>query len=396
MYGHFFANCLILLSGASTVVAVELQHPFNVRCNVDPLDEIPENNICAFPAGARNLFRREGGRVQSRPGSEAMRRRQFITIVGGAAAWPLALGAQQASRVRVGFVDFAGENDPNALDRAQVFKRGLERLGWTPMIDYYWSVFNVERAQRAAEDVLKVTPDVIVCAGTPATKALKQATSTVPVVFAIVTEPVAQGIVESLAHPGGNLTGFSYLEPTVAAKWLELLMQIAPQLKHVALMFNPASSPYAQMFFQSIENATSRFAVEVVMAPVHDVNEVEQLIAMLGGKPDNGMLVAAEGFNFANRKLIIELNARYRLPAIYPDFDSASNGGLIQYSFDFVAQYGGAIVSYVDKILRGAKPADLPVQQPTKFDLVINLTTAKALGLEVPPSLLARADEVIE
>jgi len=218
----------------------------------------------------------------------------------------------------------------------------------------------------------------------------------VPIVFAIVTEPVAQGIVESLAHPGGNLTGFSYLEPTVGAKWLELLTQIAPHLKHVALMFNPGSSPYAQMYFQSIETTTSRFAVQAVMAPVHDVNEVEHLIAMLGGKPGSGMIVAAEGFNFANRKLIIELNARYRLPAIYPDFDSASNGGLIQYSFDFVAQYGGAIVSYIDRILRGAKPADLPVQQPTKFDLVINLTTANALGLEVPPSLLARADEVIE
>jgi putative tryptophan/tyrosine transport system substrate-binding protein len=326
-----------------------------------------------------------------------MKRRTFIGLFGGAvAAWPLAARAQQASPVRVGFLDFPGENDPNALDRIRVFKQGLERLGWAPMIDYYWSVFNVERAQRAARDVLKLTPEVIVCAGTPATKALKQATSTVPIVFAIVTEPVAQGIVESLAHPGGNLTGFSYLEPTVAAKWLELLTQIAPHLKHVALMFNPASSPYAQMFFQSIETATSRFAVQAVMAPVHDVNEVEQLIAMLGGKPDSGMIVAAEGFNFANRKLIIELNTRYRVPAIYPDFDSASNGGLIQYSFDFVAQYGGPIVSYVDRILRGAKPADLPVQQPDKFDLVINLTTAKALGLEVPPSLLAVADKVIE
>jgi putative tryptophan/tyrosine transport system substrate-binding protein len=325
-----------------------------------------------------------------------MRRREFIAGVGGAAAWSLAARAQQASRVRVGFVDFAGENDSNALDRAQVFKQGLERLGWSPEIDYYWSVFNVERAQRAAQDVLRLTPDVIVCAGTPATKALKQATSTVPIVFAIVTEPVAQGIVESLAHPGGNLTGFSYLEPTVGAKWLELLMQIAPHLKHVALMFNPASSPYAQLFFQSIETATSRFAVQAVMAPVHDVNEVEQLIAMLGSKPGSGMIVAAEGFNFANRKLIIELNARYQLPAIYPDFDSASNGGLIQYSFDFVAQYGGPIVSYVDRILRGAKPADLPVHQPTKFDLVINVTTARALGITVAPSLLGTADEVIE
>jgi putative tryptophan/tyrosine transport system substrate-binding protein len=323
-----------------------------------------------------------------------MRRRDFIkAIAGSTTVWPLAAHAQQ---VRVGFVDFAGENDPNGSDRARAFKQGLERLGWSPMIDYYWSVFNVERAQRAARDVLRLTPDVIVCAGTPATTALKQATSTVAVVFAIVTEPVAQGLVESLAHPGGNLTGFSYLEPSVAAKWLELLMQIAPHLKHVALMFNPASSPYSQLFFQSIETATSTFAVQAVKAPVHDVNEIEQLIAMLGGKPGNGMIVAAEGFNFANRKLIIELNRRYRLPAIYPDFDSGSNGGLIQYSFDFVAQYGGPIVSYVDRILRGAKPADLPVQQPTKFNLVINLTTAKALGLEVPPSLLASADEVIE
>jgi putative ABC transport system substrate-binding protein len=213
-----------------------------------------------------------------------MRRREFITLIGGAvAAWPLAARAA-GQPVRVGFVDFAGENDPNGADRARAFKQGLERLGWAPMIDYYWSVFNVETAQRAARDVLRLTPDVIVCAGTPATMALKQATSTVPIVFAIVTEPVAQGIVESLAHPGGNLTGFTYLEPTVGAKWLELLMQIAPHLKHIALMFNPASSPYSKLFFQSIETATSRFAVQAVMAPVHDVNEVEQLIAMLGGQ----------------------------------------------------------------------------------------------------------------
>jgi putative tryptophan/tyrosine transport system substrate-binding protein len=326
-----------------------------------------------------------------------MRRREFVALLGGAAAtWPLAARAQQAKRVRVGFLDFAGENDPTGSDRARAFRQGLERLGWAPMIDYHWSVFNVERAQRAARDTLKLTPDVIVCAGTPATMALKQATSAVPIVFAIVTEPVAQGIVESLARPGGNLTGFTYLEPAVGAKWLELLMQIAPELKHVALMFNPASSPYSQLFFQSIETATSKFAVQAVMAPVHDVNEVEQLIAMLGSKPGSGMIVAAEGFNFANRKLIIELNARYRLPAIYPDFDSASNGGLIQYSFDFVAQYGGPIVSYVDRILRGTKPADLPVQQPTKFTLAINSKTAATLGLNVPVSLLGAADEVVE
>jgi putative ABC transport system substrate-binding protein len=326
-----------------------------------------------------------------------MRRREFIAGLAGAAASACAAHAQQASRVaRVGFVDLVGENDPNGLDRARVFKRGMERLGWAPMIDYYWGVFDVERAERAARDVLRLTPDVIVCAGTPATMALKQATSTVPIVFAGVSEPVAQGIVESLAHPGSNLTGFSFLEPTIGAKWLDLLMQIAPHLKHVALMFNPASSPYSQMFFESIETATSRFAVQAVMAPVHDVNEVEQLIAMLGRKPGSGMIVAAEGFNFANRKLIIELTARYRLPAIYGNFDSASNGGLIQYTFDFIAQYAGPIVSYVDRILRGTKPADLPVQQPAVFSLAINSKTAVTLGLNVPLPLLAVADEVFE
>jgi putative ABC transport system substrate-binding protein len=196
-------------------------------------------------------------------------------------------------------------------------------------------------------------------------------------------------------HPAGGLPPI-ILEPTIGAKWLELLMQIAPHLKHVALMFNPASSPYAQLFFQSIETATSRFAVQAAKAPVHDVNEVEQLTAMLERQPDSGMIVLPEGFNFANRKLIIELNARYRLPAIYADFDSASNGGLIQYSFDFAAQYGGPIVSYVDKILRGAKPADLPVQQPAIFVLAINAKTAATLGLNIPTPLLAAADKVIE
>jgi putative tryptophan/tyrosine transport system substrate-binding protein len=179
-----------------------------------------------------------------------MRRREFIAALSSAAATrPFAARAQQASRVRVGFVDFAGENDPNGTDRARAFKQGLDRLGWAPTIDYYWSVFNVERAQRAAQDILRFAPDVVVCAGTPATKALKQASSTVPIVFAIVTESVAQGIVESLAHPGGNLTGFTYLEPAVGAKWLELLMQIAPQLKHVALMLTQRPAPIFNCFF---------------------------------------------------------------------------------------------------------------------------------------------------
>jgi putative ABC transport system substrate-binding protein len=291
-------------------------------------------------------------------------------------------------------VDLLGENDPIELDRARVFRKGLERLGWAPMIDYYWGAFDVERAQRAAHDVLRLAPDVIVCGGTYPTMALKEATSTVPIVFAAVSEPVAQGIVVSLAHPGGNLTGFSFLEPTIGAKWLDLLMQIAPHLKHVALMSN--SSPYSQLFFQSIETATSRYGVQAVMAPVHDVNEVERLLAMLGRKPGSGVIVAAEGFNFANRKLIIELAARHRVPAVHGNERAAFDGGLIHYTLDSVEQYAEPVVAYIDKILWGVKPADLPVQQPTTFSFVVNARTAKALGLTVPLTLYAAADEVIE
>ena len=330
-----------------------------------------------------------------------IRRREFITLLGGAAAWPLAALTQQASRLaRVGWTDFVADDDLGGLDRVKAFGQGMEKFGWrlgrNLVIDYRWNVFDTERARRAAAELLTLAPDVILCAGTPATLAFKQATSTVPIVFASVSEPVAQGIVQSLAHPGGNLTGFSFLEPTIGAKWLDLLKQIAPSVKHVALMFNPASSPYSRLFFQSIETAAPTFAVEAVMAQVHDLNEVEQVITMLGLKPGSGLIASAEGFNLANRKLIIELAARHRVPAIYGVSGAAFDGGLIHYTLDIVEEYGGPVVTYVDKILRGVKPADLPVQQPTKFSLVVNAKTASALGLEVPSSLLTRADEVIE
>jgi putative ABC transport system substrate-binding protein len=332
-----------------------------------------------------------------------MRRWEFIAGLGAVAwalSWPRIATAQQAGRVaRVGFVHFAAEQD-DGLDVARLFTQSMEKLGWTLgrdlTIDYRWGVFEAEKARLASAEILRLAPDVIVCGGSPATKALKQATGTVPIVFTNVSEPVLQGIVESLAHPGGNLTGFSFLEATIGAKWIELLMQIAPQVNHVAFMSNPASGPYSKFFFQSIETATAKFAVQAVMAPVHDLNEVERLIAMLGRQPGSGVIVAAETFNFANRKLIIELTARHRVPAIYGIVDCAPNGGLIQYSFDYVAQYGGPVASYVDKILRGAKPGDLPIQQPNKFNLTINSNTAVTLGLNVPTSLLALADEVIE
>jgi putative ABC transport system substrate-binding protein len=275
----------------------------------------------------------------------------------------------------------------------------MEKLGWTLgrnlAIDYRWGIFDVDKARFAAAELLQRAPDVILCAGTPATLAFRQATTTVPIVFAVVSEPVAQGFVQSLAHPGGNLTGFTYMEPTMGAKWLDLLKQIAPHVNHAALMFNPDSSPYSRLFYASIETATTLLAVEAVMAPVHNLNEVEHVITMLGGRPGGGLIVSPDGFTTANRKAIIEVTANQRMPTVYGVPGAAFDGGLIHYNVDLVDQYQSA-VAYVDHILRGGKPADLPVQQPTKFSLVINLKTAKALGLDIPPTLLARADEVIE
>jgi putative ABC transport system substrate-binding protein len=322
----------------------------------------------------------------------------------GAVAWALSSPrtptAQQAGRgARIGFVHFTAEQG-DGREAARLFTQGMEKLGWTVgrnlTIDYRWGVNDAEKARLAAAEILKLTPDAIVSSGSPATKALKQATGTVPIVFASVSEPVLQGIVDSLAHPGGNLTGFSFLERSVGGKWLELLMQIAPHLNHVAFMSNPTSGPYSHFFFETIETAASKFSVQVVMAPVHDINEIEQLATMLGRQPGSGMIVAAESFTLGNRKLIIELAARQRVPTIYGIVDCAPEGGLIQYTFDYVAQYGGPVASYVDKILRGTKPGDLPIQQPNKFNLTINSKTAATLGLNVPSSLLALADEVIE
>jgi len=333
-----------------------------------------------------------------------MKRREFIAGLSTAAwvpVWPGTATAQQASGVaRVGFVHYAVEQDPNALELSRLFRQGMEKLDWTLgrnlAIDYRWGINEIEKARLAAAEILRLAPDVIVSGASPATMALKQATATVPIVFADVSEPVLQGIVDSLAHPSGNLTGFTFLEATIGTKWLELLMQIAPHLSHVAFMSNPASGPYSQLFFRSIETASPKFGIQAVIAPVHDLNEVEQLITMLGRQPGSGMIVAAESFNFANRKPIIELAARHRVPAIYGLVDCAPNGGLIHYALDFVARYGGPIASYVDKILRGAKPGDLPIQQPNKFNLAINSKTAATLGLNVPTQLLAVADEVIE
>jgi putative tryptophan/tyrosine transport system substrate-binding protein len=325
-----------------------------------------------------------------------------MSLIASAAAVPMGLPlgahAQQAERMRrIGWLDLVPETDPGAQARVKIVQQGLEKLGWTVgrnlQIDYRWGAFDVERARRAGAELLSLAPDAILCGGSPAVQALQQTTRTVPIVFVLVAEPVAQGFVQSLAHPGGNTTGFSYLEPTVGAKWLELLKEVAPRAKRVAYIFSPTASPYAQLFYVSIEAAAGKFAVEAVMAPVREPAEIEPIMKGLGA--DGGVIFNADAFILTHRRMAIDLAARYRLPAIYGIPTAADEGGLIYYSLDIMDQYRQS-VAYVDRILKGEKPADLPVQQPTLFKFVLNLKTAKMLGLEISPTLLALADEVIE
>jgi len=273
----------------------------------------------------------------------------------------------------------------------------LERTGWSIgrnlAIDYRWGVYDLEQARRSGAELVRLSPDVILCAASPAVQALQEITRSVPIVFVAVAEPVAQGFVQSLAHPGGNTTGFSYLEPTVGAKWLQLLKEIAPHISRVAYVFSPNASPYASLFYKSIEDAGGKLMVETIMAPAKQPAELDPIMARLGS--EGGVIFNADAFVLTNRRAAIDLAARYRLPAIYGIPTTAAEGGLIYYRLDFLDLYRQA-VAYVDRILKGEKPADLPVQQPTKFNFEINLKTARALGLSVPTSLLATADEVIE
>lgn len=330
-----------------------------------------------------------------------MRRRDFIILAGSAGAvWSRAARAQPAERVRrVGWLDLFPESDPLAQARVEAFRQVIEESGWTVgrslLIDYRWALFDNARARKAGSELLALAPDLLLCCGTPATLAMRAAAPAVPIVFAVVTDPVAQGIVSNLARPDGNITGFTYLELTMGAKWLGLLKEIAPSLKRVALMFNPESSPYSKLFFQSIERAAPSLAVNPFIATVRSSSEIEQAITKLGSEEGGGLIVSADGFNSSNEKLIIDLAARYQLPAIYGIPGTAAGGGLVYYCVDIVDSYRKAAV-YVDRILRGEKVANLPVQQPTKFAMTINRKTAQSLGLTVPDTLLVLADEVIE
>jgi ABC-type uncharacterized transport system substrate-binding protein len=328
-----------------------------------------------------------------------MKRRQFITLLGGAAAWPATARAQQPDRVRrVGLLTSFAADDPEARARVAAFMEGLQALGWVEhrnvRVDYRWSAGDAETIRRHAAELVALAPDVILSQSTPALAALQKATRTIPIVFVSVSDPVGDGLVASLAKPGGNITGFSNYEPTLAGKWLELVREVAARVERIAVLFHPGTAPHS-IFLPPMEAAASSLAVKLIPARVHNNTEIESAIATLGREPGGGLFAMPDSFTNVHRKSIIASAALHRVPAIYAFRFWAADGGLMTYGVDVRDQYRRA-ASYVDRIFKGEKPADLPVQQPTKFELAINLKTAKALGLEVPPTVLARADEVIE
>jgi putative tryptophan/tyrosine transport system substrate-binding protein len=325
-------------------------------------------------------------------------RREFITILGAAAAWPLAGHAQQIERIRrVGVLMGFPENDPFAQRMVSAFAQALAGFGWVEgkniQTDYRFAAGDPTLYKTYAAELVGRAPDAILAGPTPAVAALREQTRTIPIVFVLVPDPVALGFVQSFARPGGNITGFSSLDAPMMGKWLQLLKEVAPGVTRVAVIFNPDTA-FALLFNRAIEAAAPSFGVTVTLAPVHDDTGIEEAIAAHALKPGGGLICLPVSFNVTHRDAIIAAAARHRLPLIGTiDFPRA--GGLMSYTFDPVDLYAQA-ASYIDRILRGANPADLPVQQPTKYSLIINLKTAKALGLTVPPSMLDLADEVIE
>jgi putative ABC transport system substrate-binding protein len=300
---------------------------------------------------------------------------------------------------RIGVLMGFAENDPTAQAWIAAFRDALTKFGWTEgnnlRIELRWAAADPEKIGKFAKELVGLGPDVIFDQTTPVTGALSRETHTIPIVFVYVADPVGSGFAPSLARPGGNITGFTYLEPTTGGKWVELLKEIAPRTAHVAILFNPATTPPLKFYMPSIQAAASSFAIEASSTPVHAKDEIEGVIAAQARNPGGGLLVMPDVFNDANLELIIALAARSSVPAIYPRPVFAESGGLIAYGADLTEQFRQA-AGYVDRILKGANPGDLPIQQPTKFELVINLKTAQALGLSVPQSMLLLADGVIE
>jgi ABC-type uncharacterized transport system substrate-binding protein len=328
-----------------------------------------------------------------------MRRREFITLLGGVAAWPLAARAQQSKRMpRIGALMPWTASDPQVQARYAAFLQGLQQLGWTVgqnvQIDSRWSAGNEEDTRKYAAELVALAPNVIFAAGSATVGPLRSATRTVPIVFVTTPDPVGAGFVDSLARPGGNTTGFTPWEYGIGAKWLELLKQIVPSVTRVAVLRDPAITAGIGLW-GAIQSASPSFGVELRPVDVRDATEMERALAAFAGSPNGGLILTGSAWAIIHRDLIIALAARHRLPAVYYERYFITAGGLISYGADLIDQFRSA-AGYVDRILKGEKPAELPVQAATKYELVINLKTAKALGIEVPPTLLARADEVIE
>jgi putative tryptophan/tyrosine transport system substrate-binding protein len=329
-----------------------------------------------------------------------MRRREFITLVGGAAtAWPLVARAQQPERMRrIGVMIATDESDPVTQSRITAFRQGLQALGWTDgrnlRIDYRWDIADPGRARVAAKELVALTPDVILPSTTPMLAAVQQETRSLAVVFVNVSDPVGTGFVESLAQPGGNITGFTNFEYAMGGKWLQLLKEIAPSVTRAATIGNP-QNPNTALYLRAIEPAAPSVGLKLTMAAVNGAAEIEHAIAAFGREPNGGLLVIPDPVTISHRDLIIALAARHHVPTIYAYRFFAASGGLLAYGTDTDDIFRRA-ASYVDRILKGEKAGDLPIQQPTKYELVINLKTAKVLGLTIPPGVLAIADEVIE
>jgi putative ABC transport system substrate-binding protein len=328
-------------------------------------------------------------------------RRQFITLLGGAAAaWPLAAGAQQTERVgRIGVLMFSGESDQEGQSSVAAFREGLRKLGWTEgrnsEIDIRWAAADVELMERFAKELVALQPDLILTSSTAATAVMLQQTHTIPIIFVLVADPVGSGFVASLPRPGGNATGFTPIVKSLGGKWVELLKEIAPRVTRVTLLFNPPTATFIEGYLKPFKAAAASLGAEPIVAPVNDMLGVESLVTTEAREPSSGLVVIPDAFTVAHRAEITALAAHHHVPAVYWSRSFAEVGGLISYGPYIVEEYRRA-ASYADRILKGSKPSELPVQAPVKFELVINLKTARALGLDVPPTLLARADEVIE
>jgi putative ABC transport system substrate-binding protein len=330
-----------------------------------------------------------------------VRRREFITLVGSAtAAWPLAALAQRPSQIRkIGLLMIVPEDDPQSRADRDALESGLQAIGWITGqnvdLQYRWSDGDETLLRKYAAELVTMSPDVLMTEGTAALAAVKRETKNIPTIFVNVSDPVGQGFVASLARPGGNATGFTLFEFSMATKWVEILRELLPSVKHIGFLFNAVVHAYAKLFLQAVQAAAETFKIDVKPIPVEDDAQIEHSLAVLAQQPDTGLIALHDPFIIKRRDLVIAQVARHRIPTVYTLRAFALSGGLISYGVDLAHPWRQA-ATYVDRVLKGANPGELPVQQPTKFELVINRKTATALGLNVSPALLATADEVIE